>query len=181
MHVKMMAVSIALALAVPQFSFAADTLVIQEDKSSSVLKGVFYQVWGKLRALNPSTAKSTKYRVIATAGIRGSESTESILEPYWKGDQSEDPVFVESLKLFNKAQYSVEQGDLQAASKNLDSFIQQYKNTQLYPNALFTKALVSGGQGDKATSIELMRTFIQSNPKHPLAADAQKVIDAQLG
>jgi TolA-binding protein len=181
MQLKKISMALALALAVPQFSLAADTVVIQEDKSSSVLKGIFYQVWGKLRSLNPSTAKNTKYRVIATAGIRGSETTESVLEPYWKGDQSEDPVFVQSLKLFNKAQQSVEQGNLQAAGQSLDSFIQQYKGTQLYPNALFTKALVSGGQGDKATSIELMRSFINVHPKHPLAEDAQKVIDAQLG
>ncbi len=181
MHIKVIVASVALAISVPQFSFAEDNAIIQEDKSSNVLKGIFYQVWGKLRALNPSTAKNTKYRAVTTAGIRGNETTESILEPYWKGDQSEDPVFVESLKLFNKAQKSIEQGNLQAAGKNLDSFIQQYKGTQLYPNALFTKALVSGGQGEKAQSIELMRSFIKAHPKHPLIEDAQKVIDAQLG
>lgn len=181
MKIKIIAISVALALAIPQLALAADTVVIQEDRSNSVLKGVFYQVWGKLRALNPSIAKDTKYRAVATAGIRGSETTESILAPYWKGDQSEDPVFVTSLKLFNQAQQSVEQGDLQAAKQSLDRFIMQYQGTQLYPNALFTKALISGGEGDKATSIELMRTFLKQHPKHPLAEDAQTIIDAQLG
>lgn len=165
----------------PQLLLAAETLQIKEDKSSNVLKGIFYQVWGKLKSLNPSEAKNTKHRVIATAGIRGNETTESLLEPYWKGDHSEDQSFVASLKLYNQAQTAIEQGDLPHAEQALDALLQQHKQSALYPNALFAKGLVVGSQGKKAQSIELMRTLIKEHPSHALIDDANKVLQAQLG
>lgn len=152
------------------------TIVVKKE-SNSVFKGLLYKVWGRLRALNPQLKTNrTRSRSVATMGIRGAETTSSLITPYWKGDKTDDPDYVTELSNYTKAQQFAEDGDLQKAVKALNKFIEDYDDSELIPNAQFALGISQGGLGDVAASKETLQTFIDDNPKHPLVADAEQVI-----
>jgi TolA-binding protein len=155
---------------------AAQETVIQTEPES-VFKGVFYKVWSRLRALSPSTARPAQQRVAVTAGIRGAETTTSLMQPYWKDDRTNDPGYIKELGEYTHAQQLAEKGDLQDAIKALKDFIDTHGNSELQPNAQFALAVSYGGAGDKAASLATLESFVQQHPKHPLVADAQQVIN----
>ena len=153
----------------------SDLLVKSESKSA--FKGILYKVWGRLRALNPQLkTNKTRERTVATMGIRGAETTTSLIEPYWKGDKTADKRYVAELSRYNRAQQHAEDGDLSKAVTELSAFIEEYGNSELKPNALFALGISQGGLGDLAASKRTLKDFVDEYPKHPLVADAQQVI-----
>jgi len=151
------------------------SVVVKENKS--VFKGLLYRVWNRLRTFTPQLQKNhTRKYGVATMGIRGAETTSTLIEPYWKGDKSEDPTYVKQLTDYSNAQQLAEKGDLTAAVKALNTFIDDYHDSDLLPNAQFALGLSLAGLGDVDGSIDSLQTFIDDNPNHPLANDARQVI-----
>jgi len=154
---------------------AVDIVVKKESKS--VFKGLLYKVWGRLRALNPQLkTNKTRDRSVATMGIRGAETTSSIIEPYWKGDKTDDENYVAELTSYTSAQQYAEDGDLQKAVSALNEFIDDYSDSELVPNAQFALGISQGGLGKVDTSKKILQEFVDDNPKHPLVVDAKQVI-----
>ena len=152
--------------------------MVVKTESSSTFKGLLYKVWGRLRALNPQLkTNKTRDRSVATMGIRGSETTTSIIEPYWKGDKTDDPEYIDELTRYTQAQQYAEDGDLQKAVTALNAFLEEYDDSDLKPNAQFALGISQGGMGDITASKKTLQTFVNDNPKHPLVADAKQVID----
>lgn len=152
--------------------------VVVKQESKSVFKGLLYRVWSRLRALNPQLKTNrTRNRSVATMGIRGAETTSSLIEPYWKGDKTDDPDYIVELTSYTKAQQYAEDGQLQQAVTALNAFLEEYDDSELKPNAQFALGISQGGLGDAAASKQTLRAFIDDNPKHPLVADAEMVID----
>ena len=151
--------------------------VVVKTESSSTFKGLLYRVWGRLRALNPQLkTNKTRSRSVATMGIRGSETTTSLIEPYWKGDKTDDPEYITELTRYTQAQQYAEDGDLKKAVAALNSFLQEFEDSDLKPNAQFALGISQGGLGDIAASKKTLQVFVDDNPKHPLVADAKQVI-----
>jgi TolA-binding protein len=185
----MLAVLITAMLIFPSV-YAADEAALQDaatqdaraqesvikTESESVFKGIFYKVWGRLRALSPSAARPAVQRTAVTAGIRGSETTTSLLQPYWKDDRTNDPEYTRELSEYTRAQQLAENGNLQDAIKALRDFIDAHGSSDLQPNAQFALGLSYGGAGDSTASIATLESFVKQHPKHPLVADAQQVI-----
>ena len=71
----------------------------------------------------------------------------------------------------------MDQGQLEAAVRSFDDFLQQYGDSALRPNALFGKSISLAGIGQTADSLAAMRQFVDENPSHPLVDDARQVID----
>jgi outer membrane protein assembly factor BamD (BamD/ComL family) len=117
---------------------------------------------------------------VYTAGIRGAESTDTLLKPYWKDDLTQNKEFQAELQQYSLAQIKMDQGELQAAVESFDSFLNQYGQSNLRPNALFGKSLSLAGLGQKQQSVATMQIFIDENPNHPLVDDARLVI-TELG
>lgn len=154
---------------------AGDSQVIVNTEQKSVFKGLLYKMWGKLRALNPKTS-SRKGRAVATAGVRGAETTDSLIDPYWKGDKTEDPDYIKELTEYTRAQQLAEDGNLPAAVQALSSFIEGHRDSDLRPNAQFALAISYGAMGEKQPSVDTFQAFINDNPMHPLTADAKQMI-----
>jgi TolA-binding protein len=151
--------------------------VVVKTENQSTFKGLLYQVWGRLRALNPQLkTNKTRDRTVATMGIRGAETTTSLIEPYWKGDKTDDPGYITELTRYTQAQQYAEDGDLPKAVTALNSFLEEYQHSDLRPNAQFALGISQGGMGDVAASKKTLQSFIDDNPKHPLVADARQVI-----
>jgi len=152
--------------------------IVVKTESSSTFKGLLYRVWSRLRALNPQLKTNrTRHRSSVTMGIRGSETTTSLIEPYWKGDKTDDPDYITELTRYTEAQQYAEDGELKKAIAALNSFLQEYEDSDLKPNAQFALGISQGGLGDIPASKKTLQMFIEDNPKHPLVADAKQVID----
>ena len=153
------------------------TAIVVKQENKSTFKGLLYRVWSRLRALNPQLkSNKTRDRAVATMGIRGAETTTSIIEPYWKGDRTDDPEYIVELTQYTQAQQYAEDGDLQKAVTSLNAFLQEYDNSDLRPNAQFALGISQGGLGDVTASKKTLQSFVDDNPKHPLVADAKQVI-----
>lgn len=153
-----------------------DSVSIVETRSHDVFTGLFRSVWARLRALNPATTQSANSEVVYTAGIRGAESTDTLLKPYWKGDLTRDRAFQAELQQFSVAQLQLDRGDLESAVESFDDFLDEYTASDLRPNALFGKSLSLAGLGRAQASLAAMQLFVAENPNHPLYRDAQQVI-----
>jgi TolA-binding protein len=172
-------VFILIALLVPIFASAAETTAasIQKVENKSTFKGLLYKVWSKFRSLSPKNTDKAKYkRVAVTAGIRGSETTSSILQPYWKDDKTNDKKFVQQLQDFAHAQKMVDGGDLPGASQAFSSFMESYPDSDLRANAQFAIGMTQGGMGQNSQCVQTFQSFVTDYPNHPLASDAKQVI-----
>jgi TolA-binding protein len=156
----------------------ADSTLIQEQVTHKVFKGALYQVWVKLRALNPrpQAERAGRGQMVVTAGIRGAEATESALQPYWKDDRTDDKAFREQLESLNDAQKMLDDGRIKEAGTALAGFVKRYPEGELLPNALFALGLAQGAGGDTGSGIKVLKDFIKSYPQHPLKEDAELVI-----
>jgi len=163
--------------------FAATPLQAQssasfvENESHNVFTGLFKSVWARLKALNPSRRESANADVVYTAGIRGTESTDTLLKPYWKDDLTQDRKFQAELDKYSLAQLKMDRGELEAAVQSFDSFLDEYAQSDLRPNALFGKSISLAGIGQTQQSLATMQQFIDENPNHPLGDDARQVVE----
>ena len=154
---------------------ASNSAVIVKSEKKSVFTGFLNRVWGKLRAISPRAA-SKNTRSVATAGVRGAETTTSIISPYWKDDNTEDPEYIKELEEFTKAQQLAESGDLTAAVSALSSFIDNYSDSDYRANAQFALGISYGGLGQNPESVNAFQNFVNDNPRHPLVGDAKQVM-----
>jgi TolA-binding protein len=155
----------------------ANATTITESSSHSVFTGLFRSVWAHLKALNPTQRQSAKSTQTYVAGIRGAESTDTLLQPYWKADLTQDESFQEELGKFSQAQHKMDKGDLPAAVELFDDFLNEYAQSNMRPNALFGKSVSLASIGQNERSLIVMQQFIDENPNHPLIADARQVIE----
>ncbi len=151
-------------------------VIIKQTETHNIFKGVFYSIWSKLRALNPHQRQSAKSTAVYTAGIRGAESTDTLIQPYWKDDLTKDKKFQAELKQFTLAQHLMDKGDLTASVNAFDDFINQYKSSKLKANALIAKGVSLAGLGKNSEAIVTIKKFIDENPTHPLVADARVIL-----
>ena len=150
--------------------------VIRETETHSVFKGLFFNVWSKLKSMNPHSRQDARSSSIYTAGIRGAEATDTLIQPYWKGDLSEDKAFQAQLQSFTQAQQLMDNGKLADSAKAFGSFLDQYGDSSLAPNARFARGLCHAGLGQNAQAKTDLQQFADDYPNHPLAADASQLI-----
>jgi len=155
---------------------AQDTTTLVENDSHDVFTGLFRSVWAHFKSFNPSQKESANSDKVYNAGIRGAESTDSLLQPYWKDDLSRDRQFQAELTNFNQAQNRLDQGELEVAARMFDEFLQKFGQSALRPNALFGKGISLAGIGKTEQSLTAIRQFVEENPRHPLIRDARLVI-----
>ncbi len=161
---------------VPVIAQAATT--ISETSSHSVFKGLFKSVWVHLKSLNPTQKQSAKSTQVYVAGIRGAETTDTLLKPYWKSDLTQDESFQAELENFSQAQHKMDKGDLKAAVVLFDGFLGEYQQSAMRPNALFGKSISLASIGQSEQALAVMRQFVDENPNHPLVVDAKQVIES---
>ncbi|MBL7003469.1 MAG: tetratricopeptide repeat protein [Gammaproteobacteria bacterium] len=159
----------------PATTFAADT-VIKKTQSHNVFKGALLSIWSRFKSFNPHSKQSAKANTVYTAGIRGAESTGTLLEPYWKDDLSTDKAFQKELALYGKAVSELDNGKLKNANGSLDLFLKSYSTSSLKPNALFAQGLSYAGLGNNKSSVKTFNQFVDEFPNHPLAQDAEGII-----
>ena len=155
----------------------SDTTTIVETSSHNIFTGFFKLVWARLKSLSPTIKESANSGVDYTTGIRGAESTDTLLKPYWKDDLTQNKEFQAELQKYSQAQLKMDRGELESAVKSFDSFLDEFAQSDLRPNALFGKSISLAGLGQNQQSLATMQQFVEENPNHPLTADAHLVIE----
>jgi TolA-binding protein len=141
------------------------------------LKEFLGDLWGKLRAVTPRSEPPPATTATVTAGLRGSEATESELRPYWRGDQ--DPAAAKKERAaLERAQALADAGKYSEAAGAYDAFVQQSPASPLAPNARFGSALSRAAMGERARAASVFEDFIKRDPQHPLARDAERALAA---
>lgn len=149
--------------------------VIKAEKKNA-FKGLFYTVWNKFKSMSPK-GKDKLRTVTVTMGVRGAETTSTILQPYWKDDKTSDKQFMVQLEDFAQAQAMADNGDLEKANQAFNGFVEKYPTSDLKPNAQFAEALTMGAMGKSSKSNLSFKTFIDENPGHPLVKEAKLVMN----
>lgn len=144
---------------------------------SSSFKDMLNSLWGRLRAATPRSS-ATAPTATVTAGLRGSEATESELKPYWRGDRESDPGSIAERKALEGAQALADSGKFAEAAKAFDGFLQQYPRSPLAANAVFGSAVAYAALGDRNKAVAGFQDFLKRDPQHPLAKDAEQAIAA---
>jgi TolA-binding protein len=144
---------------------------------SSGIRDMLGGLWGRLRAATPRSS-ATAPTTTVTAGLRGSEATESELKPYWRGDRETDAGSIAERKALEGAQALADSGKFAEAAKAYDAFLQQYPRSPLAANAVFGSAVAHASLGDRNKAVASFQDFLKRDPQHPLAKDAEAAIAA---
>jgi len=176
--IKKISISIIFTMSVilmsPQI-MAVDNIV-NETQTHNVFKGFLLNIWGKFKSFNPHNKQVAKANTVYTAGIRGAESTGTLLQPYWKDDLTQDPAFQKELKLYGEALTSLDNGNLKQANASLSAFLESYPKSILRPNALFAQGMSYAGLGDTTNASKSLEQFVKAYSSHPLAEDAESIL-----
>lgn len=156
--------------------FSADK-IIKQTQTHNVFKGALLSIWAKFRSFNPHSNQNATAKTVYTAGIRGAESTGTLIQPQWKEDLTQDKAFQKELRMFGVAMTQLDNGNLTEATQSLDKFLDQYTKSSLRPNALFARGMSYAGIGDIQKSKQSLQQFVESYPHHPLVADAEQLIN----
>jgi TolA-binding protein len=144
-----------------------------KETTSSAVKDLLGKLWGRLRAATPRSHAAAG-NVTVTAGLRGSEATESELKPYWRGEREQ----AAEREALEKAQALADAGSYADAAKAFDSFLHDNPKSPLAANAMFGSALSRAAMGDRARASAGFSDFIKQQPQHPLAKDAEQALAA---
>jgi len=152
-------------------------LEIQVVEEESAAKRLFSRMWSKLRGYVGRSEQSTMAggRTLI-AGVRGAETTTSGLQPYWKGDRSEDPDYIKEVDTFLDAMELADAGKFEQATGVLNAFSDSYPDSSLDPNVQFALGLVYGQLGKNAEGVAALESFVKRYPEHPLVSDAEELI-----
>ena len=168
---------ITLVQAQTDTSASTTNLEIQVVEEESAAKRLFSRMWSKLRGYVGRSEQSTMAggRTLI-AGVRGAETTTSGLQPYWKGDRSEDPDYIKEVDTFLDAMELADAGKFEQATRALNAFSDSYPDSSLDPNVQFALGLVYGQSGKNAEGVAALESFAKRYPEHPLVSDAEELI-----
>jgi TolA-binding protein len=142
------------------------------------VKETLGNLWGRLRAVTPRSAPPPAATTTVTAGLRGSEATESELKPYWRGDKDQDPATRMEREALERAQALADGGNFAGAAQAYEAFLQQHPSSTLTANARFGAALSRAALGERSRATAGFEDFLRRDPQHPLARDAQTALAA---
>src|SRR5262245_40923217 len=107
-----------------------------QGSTTEQVKEMLGNLWARLRAATPRSAPTAPATAV-TAGLRGSEATESELKPYWKGDREQDPSSRNERVALESAQALADGGKFAEAAQAYYAFVTAHPSSTLVPNALF--------------------------------------------
>ncbi len=159
-------------------SFAAE----QKKKSNTYQivkseRSFFSSLWSRIKRIIPRkhVARNTTTAVL---GVRGAETTESALQPYWQGDLTQDPAFRNDVKQFDDATKLCES---KTPAKGTETFEQLLKTTDsdmLKANTMIALASCYAEHGDEAKGKAQLQAFLDKYPKHPMHDEIKSWVSA---
>ena len=169
--------SLLIGLAVTLTTLAEEPAKVEPPKPGA--SNLIIDALRGLSALLPKPeAPPSENTKVSTIGIRGSETTTTLVTPYWKDDRSNDPAFAAELSAFTAAQDLLQEQRWDEAQQALVGFMTEHPQSDLIPHAKYALALAAAGASRDAEAVEQLQQFARDYPAHPLRADAEKLAAA---
>ncbi|MDX8388537.1 MAG: hypothetical protein R8M46_08445 [Ghiorsea sp.] len=137
----------------------------------------FGSLWGKIKRIIPRK-HTTEHTATAVIGVRGAETTESALKPYWEGDLTTDPTFRNDVKQFDDATKLCESKTPSKGTDTFEALLKSSSNDMLKANTLIALASCYAQQGDEAKGREHLQAFVVKYPTHPMHDDVNAWLTA---
>lgn len=155
-------------------AIAAETQV-KRNNTYQVVKSetsFFSSLWSRIKRMVPRT-HTTRNTTTAVIGVRGVETTESALQPYWEGDLTKNDHFRNDVKLFDDATRLCESSTPAKGSQTFEQLLKTTRNDMLKANAMIALASCYAKQGDEQKGRAQLQTFLDKYPKHPMSDEIQ--------
>ncbi len=180
---KVVGLIVALSMVLPVWSAStgsssktSTSSLVKSDSSS--LKTFFINLWGKLKSVSPKHGQQASgHAIVTTAGIRGAESVDTLLSPYWKDDLSEDPEYKSEVELFTRGTDLASSGDIENAIVAFEGFVDNYPTSDLAPNAKFALGVAYSEFGEQDQAARILNDFVEKYQSHVLFADAKQLLN----
>ena len=175
MKTKLITLLVSLALSLPVFAAEPAKPGAPQTGASSLLIDALRSLSG---LLPKPEAPRNEGGAVATLGIRGNESTATLITPYWKDDRSNDPAFKAQLEAYLAAHNLLQAQRWDAAQQAMVGFLGEHPNSDLTPHARFGQALAVAGAGNGAAAASQFQQFARDYPQHPLRGEAERLATA---
>ena len=114
---------------------------------------------------------------VATLGMRGARLADRNKQPDKSDASTTDLPESAELTSYMTALRHAEAGDPDRAVDELSRFIEDYRVSELRPNALFALGISQASLGENESARWTMVEFIDQYPRHPLLQDASALIE----
>ncbi len=137
----------------------------------------FGSLWSRIKRIIPRqrTARATTTAVI---GVRGAETTESALQPYWQGDLTADPAFRNDIKQFDDGTKLCESKTPEKGTQAFEQLLKTTDSDMLKANTMIALASCYAEHGDEAKGRAQLQAFLEKYPKHPMHDEIQSWVSA---
>ncbi|MDQ7004328.1 MAG: hypothetical protein Q9N67_09635 [Ghiorsea sp.] len=138
-------------------------------------RSFFSSLWSRIQRIVPRnhTAKST-----AVLGVRGAETTESALQPYWADDLTTDPSFRNDIKQFEDGTNLCESTTPEKGAEAFEQLLKTSESDMLKANTMIALASCYAEHGDEVKGRAQLQIFLQKYPKHPMHDEIESWLSA---
>ena len=140
--------------------------------ASCAESGFFGKLWDKIQSAAPKP-KAVDITKTAVMGVRGAETTETAIRPYWDHDLSEDRRFQEELKTFKQASKECQHGKARKGADELTVLADNSPYAIIQANSLLALAACYHQLKKQHLADKRLRLFIKKFPNHPSAKDVK--------
>jgi len=127
----------------------------------------FGSLWNRIKRIIPRQHTS-RNMTTAVLGVRGAETTESALQPYWEGDLTSDPSFRNDIKQFDDGTKLCESKSPTKGTEAFEKLIKSTNSAMLKANSMIALASCYAEHGDEAKGRAQLQDFLSKYPKHPM-------------
>jgi len=160
---------------------SGQAIAADQQKSSSyqVVKSersFFSSLWSRIKRIIPH--QSNRSTTTAVIGVRGAETTESALQPYWEGDLASDPAFKSDIKQFDDGTKLCESQKPEKGTEAFEQLLKTTENDMLKANTMIALASCYAEHGNEAKGRSQLQTFLKQYPQHPMHDEIQSWLSA---
>ncbi|MDX8381493.1 MAG: hypothetical protein R8M14_05220 [Ghiorsea sp.] len=127
----------------------------------------FGSLWSRIKRIIPRQ-HAARNTTTAVLGVRGAETTESALQPYWEGDLTSDPSFQNDIKQFDDGTKLCESKSPAKGTEAFEQLIKSTNSDMLKANSMIALASCYAEHGDEAKGRAQLQDFLSKYPKHPM-------------
>jgi len=149
------------SIAAEQQAKASTYQVVKAERS------FFGSLWSRIIRIIPKQ-HSARNTTTAVLGVRGAETTESALQPYWEGDLTSDPSFRNDIKQFDDGTKLCESNTPAKGTEAFEQLIKSTGSDMLKANTMIALASCYAEHGDEAKGRAQLQDFLSKYPKHPM-------------
>ena len=140
-------------------------------------RSFFSSLWSRIKRIVPRK-HTTRNTTTAVLGVRGAETTESALQPFWVGDLTSDPAFRNDVQQFEDGTKLCESTTPEKGTEAFEQLLKTTESDMLKANTMIALASCYAEHGDEAKGRTQLQAFLEKYPKHPMHDEIESWLSA---